>query len=30
MIVEFSGKDFWKNYMHIWFGEELIEKSIEM
>ena len=26
MRIEYSGKDFWKNYMINWFGEELIEK----
>lgn len=26
MRIEYSGKDFWKNYMTNWFGEELINK----
>lgn len=26
MTAEFSGKDFWKNYMINWFGAELIDK----
>ncbi len=26
MIKEYSGKDFWKNYMTNWFGDDLIEK----
>lgn len=26
MKIDYSGKDFWKNYMINWFGEELIDK----
>ena len=26
MELKYSGKDFWKNYMENWFGQELIEK----